>query len=171
MRATLTVQKLKDEQDGFCFEVRLERVVVGYVTRASAAPTDFAKEVSTLVVSDVVPIDAPAEAAAENSTPQREQSQAAILRDAFLETYDRLAAAAPDTSWKGYASARKVKVEAIEAALLDAGRLEKAVASDLVSSGSSRPSRRAQTAVFKARQFLLDKKTLFEGKGLIWRAK
>ncbi|MGO9428337.1 AAA family ATPase [Rhodoblastus sp.] len=171
MRATLTMQKLKDEQDGFCFEVRLERVVVGHVTRAGAAPTDFAKEVSTLVVSDVVPIDAPAEAVAEDAKPQREQSQAAVLRDAFLETYDRLADAATDTSWKGYAGVRKVKVEAIEAALLDAGRLEKADVSNLVSSGSSRPSRRAQTAVFKARQFLLDKKTLIEGKGLIWRAK
>jgi len=171
MRATLTVQKLKDEQDGFCFEVRLERVVVGHVARAGPAPTDFAKEVSTLVVSNVVPIDAPAEATIENAKPQREQSQAAILRDAFLETYDRLSDAAPDTSWKGYAGIRKVKVESIEAALLDAGRLEKAAASDLLSSGSSRPSRRAQTAVFKARQFLLDKKTLIEGKGLIWRAK
>ena len=39
MRATLTVQKLKDEQDGFCFEVRLARVVIGHVTRAGAAPT------------------------------------------------------------------------------------------------------------------------------------
>lgn len=161
LSATVTVQKLKDDRAETQFVVHMKRVALG--------ESKTGREISTLIV-DRVEVPEP-EAAAENAKPQREQSQAATLRNAFLEIYDRLADAAPDTSWKGYAGVRKVKVEAIEAALLDAGRLEKAPASDLVSSGSSRPSRRAQTAVFKARQFLLDKKTLIEGKGLIWRAK
>jgi AAA domain len=49
-RATLTVQKLKDEQDGICFEARLQRVVVGVDKNG--------KDASTLVVDEVVEIEA-----------------------------------------------------------------------------------------------------------------
>jgi hypothetical protein len=50
-RTTLTVQKLKDEADGICFEARLSRVVVGVDKNG--------KEASTLIVDEVVEIEAP----------------------------------------------------------------------------------------------------------------
>ena len=46
MRTTLKIQKLKDEEDGVCFEAFLSRVVVG--------ADKHGKEASTLVVDDVV---------------------------------------------------------------------------------------------------------------------
>lgn len=49
-RTTLTVQKLKDEEDGICFEARLSRVVVGI--------DKYGKEASTLIVNEVVEADA-----------------------------------------------------------------------------------------------------------------
>jgi hypothetical protein len=53
MRTTLTIQKLKDEEDGVCFEPFLSRVVVGI--------DKHGKEASTLIVDEVVEVDASAE--------------------------------------------------------------------------------------------------------------
>jgi AAA domain len=50
-RTRLTVQKLKDEEDGVCFEARLSRVIIGH--------DKHGKEASTLVVDDVVATEAP----------------------------------------------------------------------------------------------------------------
>ena len=52
MRTTLTIQKLKDEEDGVCFEAFLSRVVVGIDKRG--------KEASTLIVDEVVEVEASA---------------------------------------------------------------------------------------------------------------
>ena len=51
-RTTLTIQKLKDEEDGVCFEAHLSRVVVGV--------GKYGKEASTLIVDDVVEVNASA---------------------------------------------------------------------------------------------------------------
>jgi RecA-family ATPase len=45
MRTAMTLQKLKDEEDGICFEARLSRVVVGI--------DNHGKEASTLIVDEV----------------------------------------------------------------------------------------------------------------------
>jgi AAA domain len=63
MRTTLTIQKLKDEADGVCFEAHLSRVVVGV--------DKYGKEASTLLVDDVLQIEAAAgKAAVAKSIPQ-----------------------------------------------------------------------------------------------------
>jgi hypothetical protein len=62
-RTTLAVQKLKDEEDGVCFEARLSRVVVGI--------DKHGKEASTLIVDKVVEAEtSPATASRGKSVPK-----------------------------------------------------------------------------------------------------
>jgi hypothetical protein len=65
-RTTLTVQKLKDEEDGVCFEARLSRVVVGIDSNG--------KEASTLIVDEVVEAEmSPAPAPRGKSVPKSQR--------------------------------------------------------------------------------------------------
>ena len=161
LATTLFVEKLKDEEHNFSLKMRLARIVIGH--------DEDGDEISTLVVTG---IESSVAEARQRERSQRDKSAAAILRDAFLETYDLLAVTpASDTSWKGYPGVRKVKIEAIEAALVEADRVENETCSDLVSGSEQRATRKAKIRLFQARQVLLDKKILKAGKGLIWRAK
>ena len=149
-RTTLTIQKLKDEEDGICFEVRLTRVVVGHGKGG--------KEASTLIVDEVVVTEAATEPVAGK------RSEADIIRHEYLRAYDHLAdavAASPGFNGK---SIRKVSVDAIRDELRDRGLLE---TDDTC--GNKKIARRHQICLSKAKAVLLDKQTLIERKGLIWR--
>jgi AAA domain-containing protein len=67
MRTAMTLQKLKDEEDGICFEARLSRVVVGI--------DNHGKEASTLIVDEVVAT----EASAVNEAPGKRIPQSRRL--------------------------------------------------------------------------------------------
>jgi hypothetical protein len=149
-RTTLTVQKLKDEEDGICFEAHLSRVVVGIDKRG--------KDASTLIVDEVVEIEAEAEPATDK------RSEAEILRHEYLTAYDRLADGAAESHGFNGKSVRKVAVDAIRDELRDRGFLETDE-----SCGNKKISRRHQICLSKAKATLLDKHTLIERKGLIWR--
>ena len=149
-RTTLTIQKLKDEEDGICFEARLSRVVVGIDRHG--------KEASTLIVDEVVATGA----AAEPATGKR--AEADIIRHEYLKAYDRLADAAAASAGFNGNSVRKVSVDAIRDELRDRGFLETDEAS-----GNKKITRRHQIFLSKAKAVLLDKQALIERKGLIWR--
>jgi AAA domain len=76
-RTTLTVQKLKDEEDGVGFEARLSRVVVGHDKRG--------KEASTLIVDEVVQTNAPA---AKEATVRRIPESRRLLMDVVAMALD-----------------------------------------------------------------------------------
>src|ERR1700722_2930280 len=61
-RTTLTIQKLKDEEDGVCFEALLSRVVVGI--------DKHGKEASTLIVDEVVEVNSAAREAPSKRIPE-----------------------------------------------------------------------------------------------------
>jgi hypothetical protein len=78
LRTTLTIQKLKDEEDGICFEAHLSRVIVGI--------DKSCKEASTLIVDDVVETDAPArKEAASKRVPQSQRLLSEIISQAIGE--------------------------------------------------------------------------------------
>ncbi len=146
-RVRLTVQKLKDEEHGICFEARLSRVVVG--------KDKHEKEASTLVVDEVVMTQKPA-------TPiDTSKDVGPIMRHAFLDAYDRLADAFPVTHGFNGKSVRKVPVNAIRDALRDRGLLE--------TDDSGAITGGARSNFSKAKTILLGKQTLMEDKKLIWR--
>jgi hypothetical protein len=147
-RTTLTVQKLKDEEDGVCFEARLSRVVVGHDKRG--------KEASTLIVDEVVEIEA-----APQPEPGKRPDASTILRHELLSAYDRLADAVPASNGFNGKSVRKVSVDAIRDELRDRGFLELNDAQEITSTARSRLSR--------AKTELLSKTVIIERKGLIWR--
>lgn len=149
-RTTLTVQKLKDEEDGVCFEARLSRVVVGI--------DKHGKEASTLIVDEVVAT----EAAAEPATGKR--AEADIIRHEYLKAYDRLADTVTASTGFNGRSVRKVSTAAIRDELRDRGFLE----TDEIS-GNKKITRRHQICLSKAKAVLLDRQALMERKGLIWR--
>ena len=145
-RTTLTVQKLKDEEDGVCFEAHLSRVVIGIDKRG--------REASTLIVDAVV--------ATEAAQPEPAKRDAgAILRHELLAAYDRLADAAPASNGFNGKSVRKVSVDDIRDELRDRGFLELNDAQEITSTARSRLSR--------AKTELLNKTVIIERKGLIWR--
>lgn len=149
-RTTLTVQKLKDEEDGICFEARLSRVVVGCGKNG--------KEATTLIVDDVAETT---QAAAQPETGKR-PNEAVILRHEFLAAYDRLADAAPASHGFNGKSVRKVLVNAIRDELRDRGFLDMNDATQEITST-------ARSRLSRAKNELLSKKTLVESKRLIWR--
>ncbi len=61
-RTSLTIQKLKDEADGVCLEAHLSRVVVG--------ADKYGKEISTLVVDEVVEADVQAAKRPSKAVPR-----------------------------------------------------------------------------------------------------
>jgi hypothetical protein len=147
-RTTLTVQKLKDEEDGIFFEARLSRVVVGRDRNG--------KEASTLIVDEVVKT----EAATQPETGKRSDA-GAILRHEFLAAYDRLADAAPASRGFNSKSVRKVKADAVRDELKDAGFLDTDEAGKVTGT--------ARTQLRRAKTELLGKTVIIERKGLIWR--
>ena len=146
-RATLTVQKLKDEEDGICFEARLSRFVVGH--------DKHGKEASTLIVDSV------AEAQPTTQPETGRRPEVAILCQEYLAAYDRLADAVPATRGFNGKSVRKVSVNAIKDELKDRGFLDMDEKGEIASTARSRLSR--------AKTELLGKKALIEAKRLIWR--
>ena len=110
-RTTLRVQKLKDEEDGAFFEVRLSRVVVGRDKNG--------EEATTLIVDEVVETEA-----ATQSETGRRANDTAILQRELLAAYDRLADAAPVSRGFNGKSVRKVSVDAIRDELRDRGFLK-----------------------------------------------
>jgi hypothetical protein len=76
-RTTLTVQKLKDEEDGVCFEARLSRVVVGVDKNG--------KEASTLIVDEVVETEA---TAAKEAPGKRVPESRRLLMDVAVAALD-----------------------------------------------------------------------------------
>jgi hypothetical protein len=148
-RTTLRVQKLKDEEDGTFFEVRLSRVVVGRDRNG--------KEASTLVVDEVVKT----EVAAQPETGKR-SDEAAVIQRELLAAYDRLAEAAPFSRGSNSKSVRKVCVDAIRDELRDRGFLKM----DDATGGITNTCR---SRFSRAKSELLRKKALVESKKLIWR--
>jgi AAA domain len=89
-RTTLTVQKLKDEEDGICFEAHLSRVVVGVDKNG--------KEASTLIVDDVFEIDAAAKKATTGKDVPR---SGRMLMDIVALALDESGVAHRPFGWAG----------------------------------------------------------------------
>jgi AAA domain len=74
---TLTVQKLKDEEDGIIFEARLSRVVVGI--------DKHGKEASTLIVDEVVEAEAVTQPERDKRVPAQRRMLMAVVAIALDE--------------------------------------------------------------------------------------
>jgi hypothetical protein len=147
--ATLTVMKMRDEDDGQSFTVRLKRIVLG--------KTKNGHEVSTLLVESVEP-------GAAEGVKQDRRKAADILRDEFIAAYDRLADGAPKSfGFDGRSTVLKVSTDKIRYELKDRGFLEKNETGGLTVTARSNFQRaRAELVKTKGGK-------LVEEKGLIWR--
>ena len=99
LATTLTVEKLKDEEHNFSLKMRLARIVIGH--------DEDGDEISTLVVAGIE--SAAAAGRKETRRPGRDKTAAAILRDAFLETYDRLLPSPSPLRGKGSTASARSK--------------------------------------------------------------
>jgi hypothetical protein len=147
--ATLTVMKMRDEDDAQSFTVRLKRIILG--------KTKKGHEVSTLVVETVEP-------GAAESVKQDKRKAADILRDEFIAAYDRLADGAPrDLGLDLRSSVLKVSVEKVRDELKNRGLLE------TDEKGNVAPTGRTHFQRTKAELVKTKGGKLVEEKGLIWR--
>jgi len=147
--ATLTVMKMRDEDDAQSFTVRLKRIILG--------KTKKGHEVSTLVVETVEP-------GAAESVKQDKRKAADILRDEFIAAYDRLADGAPrDLGLDLRSSVLKVSVEKVRDELKNRGLLETDEKGNVAPTGRTH-FQRAKAGLVKTKGG-----KLVEEKGLIWR--
>jgi hypothetical protein len=147
--ATLTVMKMRDEDDVQSFTVRLKRIVLG--------ETKNGHEVSTLIVETVEP-------GAAEDVKQDKRKAAEILHDEFIAAYDRLADGVPKSLGLDLrSSVLKVRVEAFRDELKNRGLLETDGKGNLTATGRSH-FQRAKAELVKTKGG-----RLVEEKGFIWR--
>jgi len=154
LRTKLTVAKLKDEAHNVTFEVKLRRVVVAY--------DEDDEEVSTLIVDSVTEIAEPIAGADEKPSAKRSPDQKKIVRDAFVDAYDRLAYASEKTPGSDGKPVLKVRVDAIRDELKARGFLE----TNEKGGGLSNTGR---SDLLKAKRQLLATKKYVEKDGFFWR--
>lgn len=147
--ATLTIMKMRDEDDTQSFTVRLKRIILG--------KTKNGHEVSTLVVDSVEP-------GAADGVKQDKRKAADILRDEFITAYNRLADGAPKPlGLDNRSSVLKVPVDRLREDLRDSGFLETDEKGNLTATWRSH-FQRVKATLCKTKGG-----TFSEKKGQIWR--
>jgi hypothetical protein len=147
---------LKADQESDDGSIRLEFRKARLRTPATAS--QFAPQVIRLTDSGWSSQIAPTAGTGNHQT-----SPVAIVRSAYLATYDRLADGIQPSAGFDGASVRKVAVDAIGNELRTRGFLQ------VDASGSTVPTSR--THLWRAKADLLSKKVLIEADGFIWRGK
>ena len=154
LKSQIAFVKVKDGEDGLCFDVALRKIEVGLTT--------YGKPMATLVVDSITPLETSEETEGDaGGLVKKPTSKAAILRRAFVDAYGRLIFdAKPLPGFDGH-PVRKVAPDAVRDELRKRGFLEVDDAGHITSASRS--------AFLAAKTSLLDKTVFVENEGLLWQ--